>query len=410
MAEQQVQTTATQTSTLEPGPPVKKKRSPMAIAGMVIGVLLIAGFIYWLYSRNYEDTDDAQVDGHIAPVTARIDGTIHAVYVDDNVYVKVGEPLVDLDPTDYQIALQNAEAKLQQGEAETSAQNPNLPITQLNNVTNVSTQEAAVANAQAALGATQHEYDNAVAVLQQAKANNDRAQADYQRYKLLYSKQDVPEADYENYAAAAAAQSAAVAAAEASVASAKKNIEQRQADLAQQEARLTAFQRNAPRQVAIQQATLKSRTANAAALKTQLEQAKLNLQYCHIVAPVAGVVMQRSAEVGSRITAGQQLMMIVETDDLWVTANFKETQLAHMHPGQHATIHVDALGKDFDGTVESMPAATGSVTSVLPPENATGNYVKVVQRMPVRIRFKPGQPELSRLRPGMSVEPKVRID
>lgn len=408
MAEPSVETTPTESST--PAEPRKRRMHPMAIAGIAFAILLLIGLIYWLYARNYEETDDAQVDGHIAPVTARVDGTIKAVYVDDNTNVKLGQPLVDLDPTDYQINLANAEAKYQQGEADTSAQNPNLPITQLNNVTNVSTQESAVANAQAALGVAQHEHDNSQALLAQARANNERAQADYERYKLLYSKKEVSQAEYQQYAAAAAAQAASVAAAEASVASAKKSIEQRQADLQQQQTRLTAFQKNAPRQVAIQQATLKSKTANAAALKAQLDQAKLNLQYCKIEAPVAGVTMQRSAEVGSHISAGQQLMMIVETSDLWVTANFKETQLAHMHPGQHATIHVDALGENFDGTVESMPAATGSVTSVLPPENATGNYVKVVQRMPVRIRFNANQRDLQRLRPGMSVEPKVHID
>ncbi len=265
-------------------------------------------------------------------------------------------------------------------------------------------------NAQAALEVAQHEYDNSVAMLQQARANNDRAQADYARYKSLYGENEVARAEYDNYAATAAAQQAAVAASEASVASAQKSIEQRKAQLAQQQTRLTQDIENAPHQIAIQQANIQSQTANAVSMRAQLEQARLNLQYCRIVAPVSGVTMQRSAEVGSRISVGQQLFMIVETDDLWVTANFKETQLIHMHPGQHVVIHVDALSRDFDGTVESMPAATGSITSVLPPENATGNYVKVVQRMPVRIRFNPGQAELARLRPGMSAEPKVHLD
>ena len=277
-------------------------------------------------------------------------------------------------------------------------------------MTSVSTQKSEVANAQAALEVAQHEYDNSVAMLQQARANNDRAQADYARYKSLYGENEVARAEYDNYAATAAAQQAAVAASEASVASAQKSIEQRKAQLAQQQTRLTQDIENAPHQIAIQQANIQSQTANAVSMRAQLEQARLNLQYCRIVAPVSGVTMQRSAEVGSRISVGQQLFMIVETDDLWVTANFKETQLIHMHPGQHVVIHVDALSRDFDGTVESMPAATGSITSVLPPENATGNYVKVVQRMPVRIRFNPGQAELTRLRPGMSVEPKVHLD
>ncbi len=390
--------------------PAKKKSRPIIIAAIVIAVLLLAALVYYLYSRNYESTDDAEVDGHIAPIAARVDGNIRAVYVENDVYVKVGQPLVDLDPTDSRVALASAEAKYHQANAETAAQHPNLPITQLNNVTSVSTQKSEVGNAQAALEVAQHEYDNSVAMLQQARANNDRAQADYARYKSLYGENEVARAEYDNYAATAAAQQAAVAASEASVASAQKSIEQRKAQLAQQQTRLTQDIENAPHQIAIQQANIQSQTANAVSMRAQLEQARLNLQYCRIVAPVSGVTMQRSAEVGSRISVGQQLFMIVETDDLWVTANFKETQLIHMHPGQHVVIHVDALSRDFDGTVESMPAATGSITSVLPPENATGNYVKVVQRMPVRIRFNPGQAELTRLRPGMSVEPKVHLD
>ncbi len=416
MAEQKIETNPTTSGASGSDVPAinevsaKKKSRPIIIAAIVIAVLLLAALVYYLYSRNYESTDDAQVDGHIAPIAARVDGTIRAVYVENDVYVKVGQPLVDLDPTDSRVALASAEAKYHQANAETAAQHPNLPITQLNNVTSVSTQKSEVANAQAALEVAQHEYDNSVAMLQQARANNDRAQADYARYKLLYGKNEVARAEYDNYAATAAAQQAAVAASQASVASAQKSIEQRRAQLAQQQTRLAQDIENAPRQIAIQQANIQSQTANAVSVRAQLEQARLNLQYCHIVAPVSGVTMQRSAEVGSRISAGQQLFMIVETDDLWVTANFKETQLVHMHPGQHVVIHVDALSRDFDGTVESMPAATGSITSVLPPENATGNYVKVVQRMPVRIRFNPGQAELTRLRPGMSVEPKVHLD
>jgi membrane fusion protein, multidrug efflux system len=197
---------------------------------------------------------------------------------------------------------------------------------------------------------------------------------------------------------------------QAAVASAQKMVEQRMAQLAEQRSRMEQTQNSAPLQVAIREADIKSQQANEEATRAALEMSRLNLRYCKIESPVAGVVTQRSAEVGARISRGQQLFMIVETDDLWVTANFKETQLARMHPGERVRIYVDALRKSFDGTVESMPAVTGSRTSVLPPENATGNYVKVVQRLPVRIRFNPGQNGLDRLRPGMSVEPTVRLD
>jgi membrane fusion protein (multidrug efflux system) len=388
----------------------KKKSNPMLIAATVIYVLLIVGLIYYLHSRNYESTDDAQVDGHIAAVAARVDGTVDHIYVDEGIYVRPGQPLLDLDRTDNKVAVANATAKYEQAQAGVSAQNPNLPITLSNNVTNISAQEAAVANARAALSAAQHELGTALAMLAQAQAKNNQSQADYQRYQFLFSKGEAARSDYDNYGATAAAQKAAVEADEESVASARKTIEQREADLAKQQAQLAQLQQNAPRQIAIQKASLEIQRTNATSLASQVEQANLNLQYCHVVAPVFGVIMQRSAEIGNRISAGQQLMMIVQIDDLWVTANFKETQLTHMHPGQHVTIHVDALNKDLAGTVERMPAATGSITSVLPPENATGNYVKVVQRMPVRLRFDAGQADLSRLRPGMSVEPTVRVD
>ena len=194
------------------------------------------------------------------------------------------------------------------------------------------------------------------------------------------------------------------------VASSQKTVEQRVAQLAEQRSRLEQTQNSAPLQLAIREADIESQKANEEATQAALEQSRLNLSYCRIEAPVAGVVTQRSAEVGARISRGQQLFMIVQTDDLWVTANFKETQLARMRPGERVRIHVDALRGTFEGTVESMPAVTGSRTSVLPPENATGNYVKVIQRLPVRIRFNAGQKDLDKLRPGMSVEPTVRLD
>jgi membrane fusion protein, multidrug efflux system len=239
---------------------------------------------------------------------------------------------------------------------------------------------------------------------------NERNQADFARYQTLFDKQEVARADYDQYKATASAQVQTVASNQAAVASAQKTVEQRMSQLAQQRSKLQQTQSSAPLQVAIRQADIKSQQANAEAAQAALEQSRLNLGYCRITAPVSGVITQRSAEVGARISKGQQLFMIVQTDDLWVTANFKETQLARIHPGQLVRIHVDALHDDFDGTIESMPAITGSRASVLPPENATGNYVKVIQRLPVRIRFNQGQKDLDKLRPGMSVEPKVHLD
>ena len=249
-----------------------------------------------------------------------------------------------------------------------------------------------------------------MAKLKESQAVNDRSQADFARYQTLYDKQEVSHADYDQYKATAAAQTQTVASNQAAVASAQKTVEQRMAQLAQQRSKLKQTESSAPLQVAIREADIKGQQANTESAQAALAQSKLNLGYCQINAPVSGVITQRSAEVGARISKGQQLFMIVQTNDLWVTANFKETQLARINPGQHVRIHVDALHDNFDGTVESMPAVTGSRTSVLPPENATGNYVKVIQRLPVRIRFSNGQKDLDKLRPGMSVEPKVRLD
>ncbi|HEY9128028.1 MAG TPA: HlyD family secretion protein [Acidobacteriaceae bacterium] len=396
------------------GPDEKPARARRRVNPIVVGailiVLLAAGLGWYLYARQFEDTDDAQIDGHLNPVAARIDGTIKAVYTDDNQSVEAGKVLVELDPNDYKVALDQARAQSDQAQAQLQAAHPNLPITMSSNRADLTSQQAQVASADAAVAAARHDLENAIAKLKESEANNDRSQADFARYQTLYDKHEVARADYDQYKAAAASQAQTVAANQAAVASSQKMVEQREAQLADQRSKLEQTQRNAPLQVAIRQADIKSQQANSEASLSSLEKARLNLAYCTIAAPVSGVVTQRSAEVGARISAGQQLLMIVQTGDLWVTANFKETQLARMHPGQSVNIYVDALHKHFDGAVESMPAVTGSRTSVLPPENATGNYVKVVQRMPVRIRFRPNQAGLDQLRPGMSVEPKVRLD
>jgi membrane fusion protein (multidrug efflux system) len=387
-----------------------RRRVNPFVLGMVALVLLAAGLGWFLYSRGYEDTDDAQVDGHLNPIASRIDGTIKAVHADDNQAVQVGTLLVELDPNDDQIALKQTQAQHDQALALLGAAHPNLPITRISNQSDLTSQQAEVAGSEAALAAAQHDLDSSVARLKESQATNERKQADLARYQTLLDKQEVARADYDQYKAAAVAQTQTVVSNQAAVASSQKMVEQRMAQLAQQRSKLEQTKNNAPLQVAIREADIKSQQANAEATQAALEQSRLNLSYCQISAPVSGVITQRSAEVGARISKGQQLFMIVQTDDLWVTANFKETQLAHMRPGQTVRIHVDALSKNFDGTVESMPAVTGARTSVLPPENATGNYVKVIQRLSVRIRFNRGQKDLDKLRPGMSVEPTVHLD
>ena len=393
---------------IDSAPPVRKF-NPLILVSVLI-VLVAAGVGWYLYAQKFESTDDAQVDGHLNPISSRIDGTIKAVYVDDNQTVQAGKLLIELDPRDYQVALDQAKAQADEATAQLGASHPNLPITQITNRTDLVSQRAEVTNAEAALAAARHDLETAVAKLKESQAVSERNQADFVRYKTLYEKNEVSRADFDQYRSTAAAQVQTVAANQAGVESAQKTIEQRQAQLDQQRSKYQQTENSAPLQVAIREADIKSQQANTESAQSSLEKARLNLSYCQITAPVSGVITQRSAEIGARISAGQQLMMIVQIDDLWVTANFKETQLSRMHPGQKVRISVDALHESFDGTVESMPAVTGSRTSVLPPENATGNYVKVIQRLPVRIRFNPNQKDLEKLRPGMSVEPKVRLD
>jgi membrane fusion protein, multidrug efflux system len=393
-----------------PAPPATRGRGKAFLIFLV--VLLIAGGVgiyFWLQSRQFESTDDAEVEAHLNSISSRVDGTITHVYVDDNQTVKAGDPLVDLDPRDFQVAVDQTSAQLAQAASQVTALRPNVPITEVENTSNITGAAADVANAEAAVGVAERDRESAAARLAEAQANAAKAHSDLERYTLLIKNEEVSRQEFDQVAATAKAQDASVAANRAAVESAGRTVEQRQAQLAQVKTRLTQYKNNAPAQVAIRQANVKSQQANEQTSQAMLEQAELKLSYTKIVAPAPGIVLKRSAEVGERINAGQQLLMIAQIGDIWVTANFKETQLRNIHPGQSARLHVDALRQDFEGYVETIGGSTGAIASVLPPENATGNYVKVVQRIPVRLRFKPDQKGLDRLRPGMSVEPDVRI-
>ena len=392
-------------------PPSSTRGRGRAFAIFFILLLLagIGGFLFWLHARDFESTDDAEVEAHLNPVSARVDGTITRVYVDDNQVVKAGDSLVDLDPRDFQVALDQAAAQLSQARSMVIGQQPNVPITQVENSTNVTTGEADVANAQAALSVAERDRESAAATLAQSEANSAKAQADLERYKVLIAKEEVSAQEYDQIVATAKAQAAAVKANEANLQAGVQTVAQRGAQLQESESKLGQARRNGPALLAIRRASVISEQASAQSAQAQVENAQLRIGYTKIAAPVAGIVMKRSAEVGARISAGQQLMEIAQIDDIWVTANFKETQLRNLRPKQSATIHVDALKRDFEGYIETIGGSTGSVASVLPPENATGNYVKVVQRIPIRMRFKANQDGLDRLRPGMSVEPDVRM-
>ncbi|MGA2097445.1 MAG: HlyD family secretion protein [Candidatus Acidiferrum sp.] len=371
--------------------------------------LLVCGVAteWVVYSQGYESTDDAQVDGHLNVVSSRISGTTTSVYVADNQTVEAGQPLADLDSSEQQVAYDQAKAQYDQAVAQLNARRPAIAITQAENAAAAITGDAQVLEANAAYAASSQDLASATAKLTEAEAIRARDDAALTRYEQLFQAGTTSRQEYDRAVAAAQSADASVNAAKANVASSEKLVEQRKAEIQAQAARREQTTRTAPPQLSIREADLATAEANVEIAAAQLKRAELNLSFCHIVSPVRGIVTQRSAEIGNRVGEAQPLLMVVAAGDTWVTANFKETQLVKMYAGQHAKIHVDALKKDLEGTVESIPAITGARSSVLPPENATGNYIKVVQRMPVRIRLNANQETLERLRPGMSVEATV---
>jgi len=393
-----------------PPMPANGRLRAFTIFFVVLGVTAVGAFLYWLYARQYESTDDAFVEMHLGQVSPRIEGTITRVYIENNQLVHTGDPLVDLDPRDNQVALDQSLAMLNQARSQVLAQRPNVPIAKVENDTNLSTGEAGLANAHAALASAELDRQSAAARLSEAEANNAKAQADLGRYKILIAKEEVSQQEFEQVETAAKAQAANLTASRAAADSAGRVVEQRKAQVQEAESRLRQYRGTATQLVAIREAALHSQEANSQSAEAQVEQARLRLSYTKITAPADGIVMKRSAEVGAQVSPGQPLLTIAQTVDVWVTANFKETQLSRLRPKQPVRIHVDALGRDFDGYVETIGVATGSIASVLPPENATGNFVKVVQRIPVRLRFNSKQPGLELLRAGMSVEPSVSVD
>jgi membrane fusion protein (multidrug efflux system) len=376
------------------------------IVGIV--VLLVAGFFLWRYFDSYEETDDAQIDGHLNSISARVSGHVLKLLVDDNQYVAAGTPLIEIDPKDYQVAVDRAKADYADAVATADAARVNVPITSVNTSSQTSSAQADVENANAGIAAARQQYAAANAQLVEAQANNVKAQNDLVRYKQLVDKQEISEQQYDQAVAAAKGSAAGVDAARASASAAESQVRQAQSKLVQAQANVRAAA-TGPQQVATIQSRAQSAQAQADQKKAALEQAQLNLQYTLIAAPVNGVVTNRTVEVGQNVSIGQELMRVINLDDIWVTADFKETQLKRMQVGQRATIHVDTNGKDYKAHVQSIAGASGAITSLLPPENATGNYVKVVQRIPVKITFDPGETREHVLRPGMSVEPKVWV-
>jgi membrane fusion protein (multidrug efflux system) len=348
------------------------------------------------------------VDGHINSISARISGHVISLNVQDNQYVQAGTVLVEIDPADYQIAYEKARADFEDAQATAAAAGVNVPITSVNTTSQVSATEADVASSRAGIAAAKQQLESSKAQLSEAEANNVKAQNDLGRYKQLVDKEEISRQQYDQAVASAKASAAAVDSARAMADAAQSQVIQAQGRLVQAQANLSNAQ-TAPRQMEV----IRSRAASALAIaqqkKAELDQAQLNLQYTKITAPVAGVVSDRTVEVGQNVSPGQELMKIIPLDDVWITANFKETQLRDMRVGQPVTIDVDAYGKSYKGKVDSIAGASGARFSLLPPENATGNYVKVVQRVPVKIVLDPGENKDHLLRPGMSVTPKVWI-
>ena len=371
-------------------------------------VLLVVGFFVYRYFTSYESTDDAQVDGHINSVSARVSGHVIKLNVQDNQVVQAGTVLVEIDPADYQVAYERAKADFADAQAAAIAAGVTVPITSVNTSSQVSASEADVASARAGIQAAQQQSQAAKAQLQQAEANNVKAQNDLARYKQLVEKQEISQQQYDQATAAAQADAAGVEAARANADAADQQVTQAKGRLVQAQANWR-YANTAPKQMQISKAKAQSALAEVQRMKANLDQADLNLKYAKVVAPVNGVVSNRTVEVGQNVAPGQELMKVINLDDIWITANFKETQLRDMHPGQRVTIEVDANGNKYNGKVDSIAGASGARFSLLPPENATGNYVKVVQRVPVKIALDPGSNKDQALRPGLSVTPKVWI-
>lgn len=371
-------------------------------------VLLVVGFFAYRYFTSYESTDDAQVDGHINSVSARISGHVIKLNVQDNQYVQAGTVLVEVDPADYQVAYERAKADYADAQAAAIAAGVSVPITSVNTSSQVSASAADVASARAGIQAAQQQFQAAKAQLQQADANNFKAQNDLGRYKQLVEKQEISQQQYDQAVAAAKGSAAAVEAARATADAAEQQVTQAKGKLVQAEANWR-YANTAPKQLQISKAKADSALAEVQRQKANLDQADLNLKYTKVVAPVNGIVSNRTVEVGQNVAPGQELMKVINLDDVWITANFKETQLRDMKPGQRVSLEVDANGRKYNGRVDSIAGASGARFSLLPPENATGNYVKVVQRVPVKIILDPGSNNDRLLRPGLSVTPRVWI-
>jgi membrane fusion protein, multidrug efflux system len=407
---------------LEPGKPKGLANPTMQRLLIIGGIAVLAVLVgLYLYYHDRESTDDAQVDGHITPIASKVYGRVQGVLVDDNQAVKAGQVLVKIDPRDYQAAVDQAKAALALAESEAQSAGVDVPRTTENVQSGTSSADAQLAAAQADLQRADVSYQQAqTADLAYAKANVDKsqanailAQADLARYKPLLDKAEISQQQYDAAKANADASTSALRADQEKLSQAQRNVEVMKAQVQAAQARVQQAQAavaaaNADKkQISMRTADAQAKVAKVEQSRAALEAAELNLSYTDVVAPVDGVATHKQVEPGQIVQAGQGLMVVVPLQNVWVTANFKETQLRKMKPGQEAEVKVDTYDATFKGHVDSLAGATGSVLSLLPPENATGNYVKVVQRIPVKIVLDPIPPDKAVLRPGMNVDATV---
>jgi membrane fusion protein, multidrug efflux system len=395
----------------------KTKRLLVAAGGAVLAA--IAGL--FIYFHNRESTDDAQVDGHITPLASKVYGRVSQVLVEDNQAVKAGQVLVKIDARDYQAAVDQAKASLLLAESEARSAGVDVPRTRENVLSGTTSADAQLMGAQADVARAQATYEQAQtadlawaqANVEKSEANAELAKADLARYRPLMEKGEISKQQYDAAKANADATASALKADQERLAQAQRNVDVAKAQLdaakahvEQAKAGLDSARANV-KQVSMKAADAQAKIAKVEQARAALEAAQLNLSYTDITAPVDGVATHKQVEPGQIVQAGQGLLVVVPLESVWVTANFKETQLKNMKPGQKAQVKVDTYGKTFSGHVDSIAGATGSVLSLLPPENATGNYVKVVQRIPVKIVLDPIPQEKAVLRPGMNVDATV---
>jgi membrane fusion protein (multidrug efflux system) len=393
------------------------------LIGVVVLVALAAG-IWWWTTRNRESTDDAQVDAGVTPIAARVGGTVMSVPIVDNQQVKEGTVLLEIDKRDFEIALDRARAELADAEASAAAARAGVPISSTTAASGVTTAKGGVEQATSEVSAAEQSIEAAKARLVTAQAKQREAAAkaaksakDVERFKPLLAKDEIAQQQFDAAVATANADAAAsestaaqVVEADLDVRVAQNRLAQARSKVQQASADLSEAQ-TGPEQVKVTQARAAAAEARVMQARAVVKQAELNLEYTTVKAPVKGTISKKTVEVGQQIQPGQALMALIPLERVWITANFKETQVENIRPGQRVTIRADAYGgKTFDGKVESLAAATGARFSLLPPDNSTGNYVKVVQRIPVRISLDAGQDPEHLLRPGMSVVPTVHTD